>query len=82
MKNGSKIKFSGEADEIPGTIPGDVIIIVSEKEHDIFKRKGSELVMDIDLTLTEALTGRCVYVYIYVGVSVYVRRCIYMYVLV
>lgn len=57
MKHGSKIKFAGEADEIPGTIPGDVVIIVQEKEHDIFKRKGSDLVMDIELSLTEALTG-------------------------
>jgi DnaJ family protein A protein 2 len=57
MKHGSKIRFSGEADEVPGTIPGDVIISVQEKEHDVFKRKGADLVLDIELSLTEALTG-------------------------
>lgn len=57
MKNGHKIKFSGEADEIPGTIPGDVVITVQEKDHDVFKRKGSDLVRTVELTLAEALCG-------------------------
>jgi len=57
MKNGQKIKFGGEADEIPGTIPGDVVIVVQEKEHEVFKRKGADLVYTMDLTLSEALGG-------------------------
>lgn len=57
MKSGQKIKFSGEADEIPGTIPGDVVIVVQEKEHDIFKRKGADLIYSANLTLSEALCG-------------------------
>lgn len=57
MSNGQKIKFSGEADEIPGTVPGDVVIVVQEKEHETFKRKGADLVVDINLTLSEALCG-------------------------
>jgi DnaJ family protein A protein 2 len=57
MKNGHKIKFSGEADEAPGTVAGDVVIVVQEKEHDVFKRQGSDLVMSIDLKLSESLCG-------------------------
>jgi DnaJ family protein A protein 2 len=57
MKQGSKIKFAGEADEVPGTIPGDVIIVVQEKEHERFKRKGADLVHTVDLELSEALCG-------------------------
>jgi DnaJ family protein A protein 2 len=57
MRNGHKIKFSGEADEIPGTIPGDVVIAVQEKDHDTFKRKGGDLVSTVNLTLSEALCG-------------------------
>jgi DnaJ homolog subfamily A member 2 len=57
MKSGHKIKFNGEADEIPGTIAGDVIIEVKEKEHDRFKRKGADLIESIPLTLSEALCG-------------------------
>lgn len=57
MKDKHKIKFSGEADEMPGTIPGDVIIVVQEKEHDVFTRKGADLVKKIPLQLSEALCG-------------------------
>jgi len=57
MKNGQKIKFSGEADELPGTIAGDVVFVVQEKEHEVFKRKGADLVVTINLELTEALCG-------------------------
>jgi DnaJ family protein A protein 2 len=57
MKHGQKIKFSGEADEVPGTLPGDVIIVVQEKEHEKFKRKGADLVFSMELTLSEALCG-------------------------
>jgi len=57
MKNGQKIKFADEADELPGTVPGDVVFIVQEKEHDVFKRKGADLLMQINLSLTECLCG-------------------------
>lgn len=57
MKNGSKIKFSGEADEVPGTLPGDVVIVVQEKEHEVFKRKEADLVQSVPLKLSEALCG-------------------------
>ena len=57
MKSGHKIKFSGEADEIPGTLPGDVVISVQQSEHDAFKRKGADLVKTVELSLSEALCG-------------------------
>lgn len=57
MTNGQKIRFSGEADEIPGTVPGDVVIVIQEKEHDTFKRKGADLAVNVELTLSEALCG-------------------------
>lgn len=57
MKNGQKIRFAGEADELPGTIPGDVVFVVQEKEHETFKRKGADLLTTIELELSEALCG-------------------------
>lgn len=59
MKNGEKIYFHGEADEYPGIIPGDIIIIVQEKneKHPEFSRKDSDLVYKKTITLAEALTG-------------------------
>ncbi|CAM9231972.1 unnamed protein product [Heterosigma akashiwo] len=57
MRNNQKITFSGEADEAPGMVPGDVVFVVQEKEHAMFKRKGSDLLMSKKITLVEALCG-------------------------
>jgi DnaJ-class molecular chaperone len=37
MQQGQKIVFYGESDEAPGTIPGDLIFVIKEKEHELFK---------------------------------------------
>lgn len=57
MKHGQKIKFADEADELPGTIPGDVVFVVQEKEHEQFKRKGADLIFTMEIKLTESLCG-------------------------
>lgn len=57
MKNNQKITFSGEADEAPGILPGNIHFIVQEKEHAVFKRKGADLIVEKRLTLTESLCG-------------------------
>ena len=33
MKDGQRITFSGEGDQTPGVIPGDVVIVLEEKPH-------------------------------------------------
>ena len=55
--NGEKYIFHGEADEFPGIEPGDVVIQVHEEKHDLFKRRGADLLIEKDITLLEALTG-------------------------
>jgi len=57
MEDGQKITFSGEGDQEPGLEPGDIIIVLDEKEHATFKRNGQDLIMKMDVSLTEALTG-------------------------
>lgn len=57
MKHDQKITFRGESDEAPDTVPGDVVLVLQEKEHPFFKRKGADLVMKKKITLCEALTG-------------------------
>ncbi|KAJ3122639.1 Type I HSP40 co-chaperone [Physocladia obscura] len=57
MTDGQKITFTGEADQAPGVVPGDIIIVVEEKPHDRFKRKGADLFIDIKLDLLTALAG-------------------------
>lgn len=57
MKNGQKVVFRGMADEKPNMEPGDINFIVQEKEHELFKRKGADLLITKTLSLNEALCG-------------------------
>jgi len=57
MEDGQKITFYGEGDQSPGLEPGDIIIILEEKDHFMYKRKEMDLFMKIDLNLNEALCG-------------------------
>ncbi|XP_028394971.1 dnaJ homolog subfamily A member 1-like [Dendronephthya gigantea] len=57
MEDGQKITFSGEADEEPGIKPGDVVIILDEKEHAVFKRRKLNLHTSMDINLVEAVCG-------------------------
>ena len=37
MTDGQKIVFSGEGDQEPDIPPGDIIIVLDEQEHEVFK---------------------------------------------
>jgi len=57
MQDGEKIVLHGEGDQEPGVQPGDIIIVVDEKPHPIYKRSTHDLVMQMDLELVESLCG-------------------------
>ncbi|XP_064356946.1 dnaJ homolog subfamily A member 1-like isoform X1 [Dromaius novaehollandiae] len=57
MKDGQKITFHGEGDQEPGLEPGDIIIVLDQKDHPTFTRRGEDLVMCMDIQLVEALCG-------------------------
>ena len=57
MKEGQTIRFEGKGDVMPGALPGDMILVISEKPHAVFQRKGADLIMKKEITLLEALTG-------------------------
>lgn len=56
-RNGDKIVLEGEGDQIPDVEPGDIIFTIEEAEHDVFKRAGSDLHANLNVTLAEALCG-------------------------
>ncbi|KAG0067267.1 hypothetical protein BGZ89_006279 [Linnemannia elongata] len=56
-KAGTKIRFPGEGDELPNGALQDIEFILEEKPHDTFKRRGDDLIVDLELTLLEALSG-------------------------
>ncbi|XP_017886584.1 dnaJ homolog subfamily A member 1 [Ceratina calcarata] len=57
MVDGQKIVFSGEGDQEPDYEPGDIVILLEEKEHDVFKRSRNDLIIRMQLELVEALCG-------------------------
>lgn len=61
MKNNSRIVLRGEAGcTEPGLVPGDVVLIIQQKEHETFKRpakNGIDIFVDKTITLQEALCG-------------------------
>ncbi|KAJ3196252.1 Type I HSP40 co-chaperone [Irineochytrium annulatum] len=57
MSNGQKITFNGEGDQAPGIVPGDIIIVIEEKEHPRFNRKNDDLHIEVKIDLLTALAG-------------------------
>jgi len=57
MKDGQTVRFEGKGDVMPGALPGDVVLVIKEREHAVFQRKGADLIMKKEITLLEALTG-------------------------
>ncbi|XP_017312587.1 dnaJ homolog subfamily B member 1b [Ictalurus punctatus] len=56
-KEGTKITFPKEGDQMPNNIPADVIFIVKDKPHPVFKRDGSDIIYPAKISLKEALCG-------------------------
>lgn len=57
MRDEQKIVLQGEGDQEPDMKPGDIVIVLEERPHPVFKRLNNDLIMHIDLSLTEALCG-------------------------
>jgi molecular chaperone DnaJ len=58
IKDGQKIRLSGEGDLSPGSGPnGDLYIIVSVHPHPKFKRDGDILYSDVEIDLITAIQG-------------------------
>merc|ERR1719270_2612612 len=55
MSDGQKITFAGEGDQEPGMEPGDIIIVLDEKEHPLFKRSGIDLIHTMTISLADSL---------------------------
>ncbi|ESQ45767.1 hypothetical protein EUTSA_v10010490mg [Eutrema salsugineum] len=57
-KKGTKLTFPKKGNEEPGIIPADIIFVLEEKPHPVYKRDGNDLVVNQEITLLEALTGK------------------------
>ena len=57
-REGEQLVLAGEADQDPDdTEPGDIVFVLKEEEHKTFHRAGADLQAELDISLSEALTG-------------------------
>lgn len=56
-KAGTKIRFPGEGDALPGGKRQDIEFVIEEKPHPVYIRDGDNLRADLILSLGEALVG-------------------------
>ncbi|XP_067386780.1 dnaJ homolog subfamily B member 4 isoform X2 [Emydura macquarii macquarii] len=52
-KEGTKITFPKEGDETPSTIPADIVFVIKDKSHSLFKRDGSNIIYPVKISLRE-----------------------------
>ncbi|MCO5582705.1 hypothetical protein L7F22_036604 [Adiantum nelumboides] len=59
-KKGTKITFPEKGNEQPNVVPADLVFVIDEKPHNVFKRDGNDLIFTQKVSLVEALTGTTV----------------------
>src|ERR1700730_12504630 len=57
VSNGQQIRLKGQGETAPGHRPGDLLITVSIAPHPFFKIDGSDLRVELPITLYEAVLG-------------------------
>ncbi|XP_052173368.1 uncharacterized protein LOC127788794 [Diospyros lotus] len=57
-KKGTKITFPGKGNQESGMAPGDLVFVVDEKPHAVYRREGNDLIVNQRISLLEALTGK------------------------
>jgi len=57
MDNGAELTFPRMSEQLPGQIPGNIVMMLKQKSHARFSRKGNDLHIDLVITLKEALLG-------------------------
>ena len=56
-KKGTKIRFPEKGNAQRNLIPSDLVFIIDERPHGVFKRDGNDLIVTLKISLIEALTG-------------------------
>ncbi|KAG6429662.1 hypothetical protein SASPL_107714 [Salvia splendens] len=59
-KKGTKITFPEKGNHEAGATPGDLIFVIDEKPHPVFKRDGNDLIINHKISLVDALTCKTI----------------------
>ncbi|KAI2788976.1 Mitochondrial protein import protein mas5 [Penicillium oxalicum] len=62
VRDGHKIEFRGEGDQMPGVMPGDVVFEIEQKPHPRFQRKNDDLFYQAEIDLLTALAGGSIHI--------------------
>ncbi|KAJ5245925.1 mitochondrial protein import protein mas5 [Penicillium chermesinum] len=62
VRDGHKIEFRGEGDQMPGVLPGDVVFEIEQKPHPRFQRKNDDLFYQAEIDLLTALAGGTIHI--------------------
>ena len=58
VENGMQLSMSGKGNAAPrGGVPGDLIILIEESEHELFKRDGINLLYEHNISYADAVLG-------------------------
>lgn len=57
VAEGMQLSMSGKGNEIPGGIPGDLLIVIEEVEDQILQREGNNVIFDLYVSFVDAALG-------------------------
>lgn len=56
-KSGTRVTFQKEGDQTHGKIPADIVFVIRDKPHSLYKREGSDVRFTARLTLKQVRHG-------------------------
>lgn len=60
VEEGMQLSMQGSGNEVPGGVPGDLLIAIEEAEHDALVRNGNDVIYDLHLSFIDAALGTSV----------------------
>lgn len=57
IEDGEMIRLSGEGEAVARGVPGDLYVKIHVKSHPVFRKEGTNLVMDLSIKMSSALLG-------------------------
>lgn len=57
VENGEMIRLGGAGEAAPQSTPGDLYVKIHVRKHKIFRKENNDLVMDLEIKLSDALLG-------------------------
>jgi len=57
LRDGQTILLANQGNQLPGQLPGDVIVTIAQERHPVFDRQGDHLILRQTIGLREALCG-------------------------